>query len=77
MEKIAESPIALRVPQMKRPRLFPMIEYSAALEPPKIDCRKTIATPWPGTAARRNVVNTKVGIFASSDEIILSHLLIT
>ena len=63
---IADSPIALETLQINMPAQFPMDERNAALGPPTIDWRKTIATPWPGIITNKVVARIKEGRFPKS-----------
>ncbi len=63
---IVDKPNELNEPQIKSPVLLPRTDKSAGLFPPKIDCRRTMATPWPGTIASNKVVSRNAGICAST-----------
>jgi hypothetical protein len=65
---IADNPTALETLHVMIPTQLPIEERKAALGPPIIDCRKTIATPWPGTITNKVVATIKDGrLFNSSD----------
>jgi hypothetical protein len=61
---MADSPMALETLQINIPAQFPMDERNAAFGPPIIDCRKTIATPWPGIITNKVVARMKEGRFS-------------
>jgi hypothetical protein len=60
-QTIADNPMALDPLQIKIPTQLPSDERKAAVGPPIIDWRKTIATPCPGTMTSSNVVKAKEG----------------
>jgi hypothetical protein len=62
---MADKPIALEIVQVSMPAQFPNADENAALLPPSMDCRKTIATPCPGTMTSSKVVSANAGITAS------------
>gem|GEM_PF-6455920 len=67
--KIADSPTALEKLHMRIPAQLPRAERKAALLPPRIDCRKTIATPWPGTITNNKVAKAKAGMLDSNAQV--------
>jgi len=67
--KIADNPIALEILHVRIPAQLPSDDIKAALLPPRIDCRKTIATPWPGTITNNKVATAKAGMLASKDQV--------
>jgi hypothetical protein len=56
----------LEIVHVRIPAQLPIAEKNAALLPPRMDCRKTIATPWPGNITKRRVAIAKAGMLSSN-----------